>query len=68
MSALIGVVLAVALLVWALRGVHLSEVMRHLRNAHPAPLLAAVVLATLTYPLRLVRVWRRGSGRMSTAA
>jgi uncharacterized protein (TIRG00374 family) len=56
-SALIGVGLAVALLVWALRGVHLSEVMRHLRNAHPAPLLVAVVLATLTYPLRLVR-WR----------
>ena len=56
-SALIGAALAVALLVWALRGVHFSEVMRHLRNAHPVPLLAAVVLATLTYPLRLVR-WR----------
>jgi uncharacterized protein (TIRG00374 family) len=56
-SALIGVALAVALLVWALRGVHLSEVMRHLRNAHPGSLLAAVVIATLTYPLRLVR-WR----------
>jgi glycosyltransferase 2 family protein len=56
-SALIGAALAVVLLVWALRGVHLSEVMRHLRNAHPVPLFAAVVLATLTYPLRLVR-WR----------
>jgi uncharacterized membrane protein YbhN (UPF0104 family) len=56
-SALIGVALAVALLVWALRGVHLSEVMRHLRNAHLAPLLVAVVIATLTYPIRLVR-WR----------
>ncbi len=49
--------LAGLLLVWALRGVHLSEVMVHLRNARPAPLLAAVVIATLTYPLRLVR-WR----------
>ena len=29
----------------------------HLRNAHLVPLLAAAVLATLTYPLRLVR-WR----------
>src|SRR5215207_8171819 len=56
-SALIGVAVAVALLVWALRGVHFSEVMRHLRNARLAPLLAAVALATLTYPLRLVR-WR----------
>ena len=49
--------LAVLLLVWALRGVHLSEVIAHLRNAHLAPLVAAVVVATLTYPLRLVR-WR----------
>ncbi|HET9040529.1 MAG TPA: lysylphosphatidylglycerol synthase transmembrane domain-containing protein [Gemmatimonadales bacterium] len=57
LSAVIGVALAVALLVWALRGVHLSEVMRHLRNARLAPLVAAVVVATLTYPIRLVR-WR----------
>lgn len=57
MSALIGMALAVLLLVWALRGVHLSEVIAHLRNAHLAPLVAAVVVATLTYPLRLVR-WR----------
>lgn len=57
LSAVIGVALAVALLVWALRGVHLSEVMRHLRDARLAPLVAAVVIATLTYPIRLVR-WR----------
>ena len=56
-SALIGVALAVALLVWALRGVHLSEVMRHLRDANGALLLTAVIIATLTYPIRLVR-WR----------
>jgi uncharacterized protein (TIRG00374 family) len=56
-SALIGMALAVLLLVWALRGVHLSEVITHLRNTHLAPLVAAVVVATLTYPLRLVR-WR----------
>ena len=46
-----------ALLVWALRGVHLAEVMAHLRDARPVPLVVAVVLATATYPLRLVR-WR----------
>ena len=56
-SALVGLALAVLLLVWALRGVHFSEVIGHLRNARLAPLLAAVVIATLTYPLRLVR-WR----------
>ena len=46
-----------ALLVWALRGVHLGEVVEHLRNARPGPLLLAVIIATTTYPLRLVR-WR----------
>lgn len=54
---MLGTVIAGALLVWALRGVHPGEVLEHLRNAHLAPLLLAVVLATLTYPLRLVR-WR----------
>ena len=44
-------------MVWALRGVHLGEVVRHLRNAHLAPLAAATVIATLTYVIRLVR-WR----------
>ncbi len=44
-------------MVWALRGVHLDEVAGHLRNARLAPLAAAVALATLTFPLRLVR-WR----------
>ena len=52
---MLGTVLAGALLVWALRGVHPGEVLEHLRNAHLAPLLLAVVLATLTYPLRVVR-------------
>jgi glycosyltransferase 2 family protein len=56
-SAIAGVAVAVALLVWALRGVHLAEVMQHLRNARPGPLLAAAVIATLTYPIRLLR-WR----------
>ena len=52
---MLGTVIAGALLVWALRGVHPAEVLEHLRNAHLAPLLLAVVLATITYPLRLVR-------------
>jgi glycosyltransferase 2 family protein len=49
--------LAIALLLWALRGVHLEEVVRHIRNADPWPLALGVVLATLTFPMRLVR-WR----------
>jgi glycosyltransferase 2 family protein len=57
LSAILGAALALALLVWALRGVHPAEVLVHLRNAHGAPLLAAVVVATLTYPIRLIR-WR----------
>jgi glycosyltransferase 2 family protein len=35
----------------------MGEVLRHIRGAHPAPLVAAVVVATLTFPLRLIR-WR----------
>ncbi len=56
-GAVVGTVVAGALLFWALRGVHLGEVVEHLRNAHLVPLLAAAVIATATYPLRLVR-WR----------
>src|SRR5438045_1802640 len=53
----LGIALSAGLLLWALRGVSLAEVMRHIRSAHPLPLLAAVIIATLTFPLRLVR-WR----------
>jgi len=67
----LGTLIAGALLVWALRGVHPGEVLEHLRNAHVAPLLLAVVLATLTYPLRLVRwqlLLRDAEGRPLPAA
>jgi hypothetical protein len=57
LGALLGTIIAAGLLLWALRGVHVGEVVAHLRNAHLWPLLIAVVIATLTYPLRLVR-WR----------
>jgi uncharacterized protein (TIRG00374 family) len=53
----LGAAISLVLLVWALRGVHLHEVLGHLRNSHALPLLAAVILATLTYPIRLIR-WR----------
>lgn len=49
--------MSVALLAWALRDVSLEEVLRHIASARPGPLAAAVVIATLTFPLRLIR-WR----------
>ena len=57
MPAVVGIALSLGLLAWALRGVSLTEIVRHLRSAEPGPLAAAVILATLTFPLRLVR-WR----------
>jgi glycosyltransferase 2 family protein len=57
MAGILGAVLAIALLLWALRGVHLEEVVRQIRNADPWPLAVGVVLATLTFPMRLIR-WR----------
>jgi uncharacterized protein (TIRG00374 family) len=47
----------VALLAWALRGVSAEEVLRHIAGARPGPLAAAVIVATLSFPLRLIR-WR----------
>ena len=57
MSAALGIAISVALLLWALRGVSISEVLQHIRSAHAGPLGLAVAIATLTFPLRLVR-WR----------
>ncbi|HEU5041537.1 MAG TPA: lysylphosphatidylglycerol synthase transmembrane domain-containing protein [Gemmatimonadales bacterium] len=54
---LLGFVLAAAMLLWALRGVHLEEVLRRIKDAHLVPVLLSVVLATLTFPIRLIR-WR----------
>lgn len=54
---MLGAVIAAALLWWALRGVNAGEVLTHLGEARPFPLVLAAVIATLTYPIRLVR-WR----------
>ena len=53
----IAIAASIALLVWALRGVSLEAVLGHIESARFGPLAAAVVIATLTFPLRLVR-WR----------
>ena len=57
LSAALGIAISIGLLLWALRGVSIPEVLRHLGEAHPTPLAIAVVIATLTFPLRLIR-WR----------
>jgi uncharacterized protein (TIRG00374 family) len=57
LPALIGIAVSIGLLAWALRDVSLKDVLRHLTAAHAGPLVIAVVLATITFPLRLVR-WR----------
>ena len=57
LSAALGIAISIGLLLWALRGVSIPEVLRHIGGAHPAPLAIAVVIATLTFPLRLIR-WR----------
>ncbi|HEV8305985.1 MAG TPA: lysylphosphatidylglycerol synthase transmembrane domain-containing protein [Gemmatimonadales bacterium] len=53
----IGLAVTVALLAWVLHGVQPREVVEHARAADPLLLLAAVALATATFPLRTLR-WR----------
>jgi glycosyltransferase 2 family protein len=55
--ALAGIAISAALLVWALRGVRLDEIGEQIANARPRPVVLAVIIATLTYPIRLLR-WR----------
>jgi glycosyltransferase 2 family protein len=57
LPAVLGVAISIGLLAWAVRGVSLQDIWRQIRAAHPAPLILAVILATLTFPLRLIR-WR----------
>ncbi len=55
--SLIGVAISVGLLALILRQVDLAQVGRNLQAAHPTPLALAVLLATLTFPIRTLR-WR----------
>src|SRR2546426_4390176 len=48
----VGLVVTLALLAWALHGVDARQLVGHLRRADPLLLTGAVVLATLTFPLR----------------
>src|SRR5438309_1143939 len=51
----VGLVVTLALLTWALHDIDPRELVGHLRRADPLLLLAAVALATLTFPLRTLR-------------
>jgi glycosyltransferase 2 family protein len=57
LAGLIGIALAFGLLLWSLRGVRIDEVVHNIRAARPVPLIVAILIATITYPLRLPR-WR----------
>ena len=57
LAILLGLALSAVLLWWAMRGLRLADVWTHIRSAPPGPLLLAVFLATLTFPLRALR-WR----------
>jgi uncharacterized protein (TIRG00374 family) len=57
LPAALGIGVSVALLAWALRGVSATAVLHHIAAARPGPLAGAVIVATLSFPLRLLR-WR----------
>jgi uncharacterized protein (TIRG00374 family) len=52
-----GILVSLLLLWWALHDIPLGEVVQHIRAAHLWLFLAAVLVATLTFPLRAAR-WR----------
>jgi uncharacterized protein (TIRG00374 family) len=57
LASLIGIALSFGLLLWALRGVPIDEVVQHIGASKPLPLVGAILLATATFPIRLPR-WR----------
>lgn len=52
-----GVLLAGVLLWWVLRDVHWGDLRSHISAANPALIVLSVLIATATFPLRLIR-WR----------
>jgi len=53
----VGLAVTLALLAWALHDVRPRELLGYMRRVDPLLLVATVVLATLTFPLRTIR-WR----------
>ncbi|MBI4502540.1 MAG: flippase-like domain-containing protein [Gemmatimonadetes bacterium] len=56
-TGVLGILISLGLLWWALRGIELDELIGHVRQARVGYFLAAVLVATATFPLRTAR-WR----------
>ena len=54
-QAVLGIVVSATLLWWSLKDVNFAEVLLHLREARLLPIIAGVVMATLTFVLRIFR-------------
>src|SRR3989475_621420 len=54
---LLGLVVTLGLLAWALHGVDARALLDHLRRANPWLMLATITLATCVFPIRAIR-WR----------
>lgn len=54
---MIGILISIGFLWWALHDVSLSELAEHARHTRVLPLVAGVAFATLAFPLRTIR-WR----------
>ena len=55
LATALGVVLSIALLAWAMRGVSFTEVGSHLARARLGPLALAIFVATGTFAIRAIR-------------
>lgn len=56
-KGVLGILISLAFLYYAFRGVHFGEVLAHWREADPWLLLLASILATAVFPIRALR-WR----------
>ena len=54
-QALLGIVVSATLLWWSLKDVNFAEVLLHLREARLFPIIVGIVMATLTFVLRIFR-------------
>jgi len=56
-AGIVGLAVSVGLLLWSFRGSQPADLLAHILAAKAIPLAAAVVIATITFPLRALR-WR----------
>lgn len=56
-QTLLGIVISAGFLYWAVRGVHVGDILSQVSRANPVLFAASVLIVTLTFPARAVR-WR----------